>query len=83
MEAQQQRVQQHQLYASQPQYGHGPSIMGTSYAGGYGSQRRRPGGGMGMGVPLLGGLAGGLLLGEALDGDFGGGDFGGGDFGGF
>ncbi|KAL5495373.1 hypothetical protein ACEPAI_836 [Sanghuangporus weigelae] len=47
------------------------------------------GGGMGMGMPILGGLAGGLLLGEAMDGfggdgggDFGGGDGGGGDFGG-
>ncbi|EJD55063.1 hypothetical protein AURDEDRAFT_178889 [Auricularia subglabra TFB-10046 SS5] len=50
------------------------------------------GGGMGMGLPILGGLAGGLLLGSALDagdGGFGGddgggfgGDDGGGDFGG-
>jgi len=96
-EAQRQRIQQmvmarQQLYASQPQYGHGSAIMGAPYGGGYGSHRRRPG----MGLPLLGGLAGGLLLGEAFDndygdygggdyggGDFGGGDFGGGDFGGF
>jgi len=91
MEAQQQRIQQmaiarQQLYASQPQYGHGPMIAGPSYGGGFGSHRRRPGGGMGVGLPLLGGLAGGLLLGEALDNDYGGyggGDFGGGDFGGF
>ena len=90
MEAQRQRVQQmimarQQLYANQPQQGHGPMIVGSQYGGGYGSHRRRPGGGMGMGLPLLGGLAGGLLLGEALDndyGDYGGGDFGGGDFGG-
>ena len=78
MEAQRQRVQEmmlarQQLYANQPQHGHGPMIGGSSsrYGGGYGSHRR-PGGGMGMGLPLLGGLAGGLLLGEALDGDFGG-----------
>ncbi|PBL01200.1 hypothetical protein ARMGADRAFT_415668 [Armillaria gallica] len=57
--------------------------------------QRRQGGGMGgmggMALPLVGGLAGGLLLGDLLDGgfndhnDFGGGDdyngdFGGGDF---
>ena len=83
MEAYQQRVQQEhlarqQFYASQPQY--------VSGYGGYGSRRR--GGGGGIGLPLLGGLAGGLLLGDLLDGGFGdggfgGGDFGGGDFGGF
>lgn len=60
--------------------------------------QRRQGGGMGgmggMALPLVGGLAGGLLLGDLLDGGFndhddfggndfgGGGDFGGGDFGG-
>jgi len=89
MEAQRQHIQQmvmarQQLYGNQPQHGHGNGFMsgGPQYGGGYGSNRRRPGGGMGMGLPLLGGLAGGLLLGEALDGDFGGGDFGGGDFGG-
>jgi len=81
-EAQRQRVQQmimarQQLYANQPQHGHGPAIMGS----GYGSHRRRQGGGMGMGLPLLGGLAGGMLLSEAFDNDCG--DFGGGDFGGF
>ena len=85
MEAQRQRTQQmimarQQLYASQPQYGHGPMIGGPQFYGG--THRRRPGGGMGMGLPLLGGLAGGLLLGEAFDNDYGGGDFGGGDFGG-
>ena len=90
MEAQRQHIQQmmiarQQHYVNQPQHGHGPMFGGPQYGGGYGSygsNRRRPGGGMGMGLPLLGGLAGGLLLGEALDGDFGGGDFGGGDFGG-
>ena len=80
MEAQRQRMQQNllarqQFYASQPRYGAGYGAYGSS-------NRRRGGGGMGMGLPILGGLAGGMLLGEALDGDFGGGDFGGGDFGG-
>lgn len=95
MEAQQQRIQQmilarQQHYANQPQYGRGPMFGAPQYGGGYGSYgpRRRQGGGMGgIGLPLLGGLAGGLLLGEVFDdfggGDFGGGDFGGGDFGGF
>ena len=85
MEAHQQRVQQmimarQQAYANQPQYGHGPIVMGPSHGGMYGPQRRRQGGGMGMGLPLLGGLAGGLLLGDLLDDGFGGGGFG--DFGG-
>lgn len=92
MEAERQHLQQmmmarQQLYHNQPQYGHGPMIVGPSH-GGYGSNRRRQGGGMGggmggMALPLLGGLAGGLLLGDLLDDGFGGGDFGGGDFGGF
>ena len=91
MEAQRQRIQQtmmarQQLYGNQPQYGHGPMPGGSRFGGGYGSygsNRRRQGGGMGgMGLPILGGLAGGLLLGEALDGGFGDGGFGGGDFGG-
>ncbi|THV05979.1 hypothetical protein K435DRAFT_849432 [Dendrothele bispora CBS 962.96] len=76
------------------QYGHGqpygaPGPYGQQQFG-YGQGGRRPGGGMGgmggMALPLVGGLAGGLLLGEALDGGFdGGGDFdgGGGDFGDF
>lgn len=69
-----------QLYANHPQHGYRPAIVGTPHGGGYGSYRRRPGGGMGL--PLLGGLAGGLLLGEALD--HGGGGFAGGvDFAGF
>ncbi|KAK0456658.1 hypothetical protein EV421DRAFT_1895867 [Armillaria borealis] len=53
------------------------------------SQRRQGGGMGGMALPLVGGLAGGLLLGDLLDGgfndnnNFGGGDSnGGGDFGG-
>ena len=102
MEAERQRIQQmmiarQQLYGNQPQRGPGFMSGGPQYGGGYGSygpDRRRQGGGMGgMALPLLGGLAGGLLLGELLDdgfggggfggGDFGGGDFGGGDFGGF
>ncbi|KIM85120.1 hypothetical protein PILCRDRAFT_348195 [Piloderma croceum F 1598] len=87
---QQQRQQQfagrayvQQMYAS-------PDGAPYQY-GGYGGGRR--GGGMGgMGLPILGGLAGGLLLGDMLGGGFGGdggdfggdgGDFGGGDFGGF
>ena len=32
--------------------------------------------GGGMAMPLMGGLAGGLLLGSMMDGGFGGGDFG-------
>ncbi|EIW86848.1 hypothetical protein CONPUDRAFT_161483 [Coniophora puteana RWD-64-598 SS2] len=48
--------------------------------------RRAGFGGGGMALPLLGGLAGGLLLGDVLDGGFGGGGFdggfGGGGFGG-
>ncbi|EGO05174.1 hypothetical protein SERLA73DRAFT_174140 [Serpula lacrymans var. lacrymans S7.3] len=40
----------------------------------------RGGMGGGMAMPLLGGLAGGLLLGDLLDGGFGGGGFGGGGF---
>lgn len=75
-------------YGSQygPQYGPGPAIVGSPYGGGYGqygNQRRRQGGGLGgIGLPLLGGIAGGLLLGDLLDDGFGGGGFGGGDFGG-
>jgi hypothetical protein len=61
--------------------------IGGGYPGGLGGGRRRGFGGGGMALPLIGGLAGGFLLGEALDagdfgGGFGGGDFGGGDFGG-
>ncbi|KAK7468746.1 hypothetical protein VKT23_003249 [Stygiomarasmius scandens] len=85
----------------QPQYGYGPPPGQYGYGApgpygqqqfGYGRGGRGPGGGMGMGgmaLPLVGGMAGGLLLGEALsnDGGFdggGGGDFdGGGDFGDF
>jgi len=52
------------------------------HGGGYESHRRRPGGGTGMGLPLVGGLAGGVLLGQAFDNNCGGG-FGGGDSGGF
>ncbi|TDL28596.1 hypothetical protein BD410DRAFT_893577 [Rickenella mellea] len=78
----------HQGY---PQPGYYPQQYG---APAFAPPQRRAGfGGGGFGVPLLGGLAGGLLLGEAFDGfggdggdggGFGGdgGDFGGGDFGG-
>ncbi|KAJ8594853.1 hypothetical protein M405DRAFT_729170 [Rhizopogon salebrosus TDB-379] len=59
------------------QYGPPP---GDPYA--YNSRRQGRSGFGGMGLPLLGGLAGGLLLGDMLDGGFGGGGFGGGDFGG-
>jgi len=56
------------------------SLGGFGGMGGMGG--RRGGRGMGMGLPLLGGMAGGLILGEMLDGGLGGGGFGGGDFGG-
>ncbi|KAF7306801.1 C2H2-type domain-containing protein [Mycena indigotica] len=66
----QQQYQQQQPYGGQPQYAYGPP-----------QQQQRSGfGGGGMALPLLGGLAGGLLIGEAMDGF--GGDDGGGDFGG-
>ncbi|KAF7339580.1 hypothetical protein MSAN_02172500 [Mycena sanguinolenta] len=65
---QQQMYAQQQMYPQQPQYGYAPP-----------QQQRSGFGGGGMAMPLLGGLAGGLLLGEALDG-FGGDD--GGGFGG-
>ena len=92
MEAQRQYMQmmiaRQRLYGNRPQFGHGNGFMpgGPQYGGRYGSYGT-PGGDMGMGLPLLGGLAGGLLLGDVLnnysgDGDFSGGDFGGGNFGG-
>ncbi|KAL1670434.1 hypothetical protein GGF50DRAFT_109409 [Schizophyllum commune] len=76
--------------------GHGPGHHGHQGFGGggmggggpmfvqQGRPHRRMGGGMGgMGMPLMGGMAGGLLLGEMLDGpDHYGGGFGGGDYGG-
>ncbi|KAL1707394.1 hypothetical protein EV121DRAFT_288639 [Schizophyllum commune] len=75
--------------------GHGPGHHGHQGLGGgmggggpmfvqQGRPHRRMGGGMGgMGMPLMGGMAGGLLLGEMLDGpDHYGGGFGGGDYGG-
>lgn len=82
--------QQAQFYAQNPQYANQSGYAAPVYA----PPRRSGFGGGGIGLPLLGGLAGGLLLGEAIDGfggddgfgdgggDFGGGDFGGGDFGG-
>ncbi|KIK70829.1 hypothetical protein GYMLUDRAFT_66044 [Collybiopsis luxurians FD-317 M1] len=97
-------AQQQAYYAQQAQYGPPPQQYGApygQYGGGYGPGPGYPGqygpaprsgglGGGGLALPLIGGLAGGLLLGEALGGadfggdggDFGGGDFGGGDFGG-
>ncbi|KAG9016621.1 hypothetical protein FRB90_002782 [Tulasnella sp. 427] len=83
---QQQNQQQQQYYAMNGPLGRAGYQYGSAYPPPPGMYGRRAGGGMGMGLPLLGGLAGGLLLGEALDGDFGGGGFdggfGGGDFGG-
>ncbi|KAF4573055.1 hypothetical protein EYR36_007565 [Pleurotus pulmonarius] len=88
--------QQRAMYNSFPPRGYQPMYAAPpgpfmQQPFGY-SQRRRGFGGGGIGLPLIGGLAGGLLLGELLDndhGDFGGGDFdgggfdgGGGDFGG-
>ncbi|KAG2159713.1 uncharacterized protein EDB93DRAFT_1237008 [Suillus bovinus] len=67
-------------YSGRSQYG--PPV-GDPYAyneGPYGRRSRRGGFGGGMALPLLGGLAGGLLLGDMLDGGFGGGGFGGGGF---
>ena len=83
---QQMLIARQQPHSNQPQHGHGFISGGPQYDGGHGSYGT-PGGGTGMGLPLLGGLAGGLLLGDALNnysgsGDFGGGDFDGGDFGG-
>ncbi|KAK7059102.1 hypothetical protein VNI00_001727 [Paramarasmius palmivorus] len=77
---------------AQPQYGapYGPSPYGYGAQPGMGmaGQRRGGMGGGGMALPLLGGMAGGLLLGNALDGfdhdhgydDYGGGGFDGGGF---
>ncbi|KAG8743591.1 hypothetical protein FRC10_011738 [Ceratobasidium sp. 414] len=73
---QQDRYGQSPLYGSQNVYGHSRyPPPGMAYGG------RRQGGG-GMALPLMGGLAGGLLLGEMFDDDgFGGlGDMGGMDF---
>ena len=58
-----------------------PYAYGSRYGStGFGSGRM--GGGFGgMGLPLLGGLAGGFLLGEALDDNNYGGGWGGGGFG--
>lgn len=84
-------------YSSRPMYGPpagNPYSMTGGY--GYGGYGRPLGGGMGgmggmggfggggMALPLLGGMAGGLLLGDMLDGGFGGGGLDGGyDDGGF
>ena len=83
---QQMLIARQQPHGNQPQHGHGFISGGPQYDGGHGSYGTT-GGGTGMGLPLLGGLAGGLLLGDALNNysggeDFGRGDFGGGDFGG-
>ncbi|QRV85988.1 hypothetical protein RhiJN_14006 [Ceratobasidium sp. AG-Ba] len=72
---QQARYGQGPLYGPQNAYGHGRyPPPGMAYGG-----RRRGGGGMAL--PLMGGLAGGLLLGEMFDGDGYGGGYG--DGGGF
>lgn len=59
-----------------PMYGRGaPMMYGRPGGGMYGPPGMaygRRGGGMGMGAPLLGGLAGGMLLGGALGGMDGG-----------
>jgi hypothetical protein len=91
---QQQAYAQQQAQIAQGNYIGSPSPYG--YGNPYTQQMGGRRGGGGMALPLIGGLAGGLLLGEAIDGfdggdyggdfgggDFGGGDFGGGDFGGF
>ncbi|KAJ4485961.1 hypothetical protein J3R30DRAFT_3655257 [Lentinula aciculospora] len=87
----QQRLAQQQAYYSQAQYAPAPQQYGSrygGYGGGYGSgmggmtSGRRTGGMGGMALPLIGGMAGGLLLGEVLDGGFGGGGFDNGGFGG-
>ncbi|KZT30694.1 hypothetical protein NEOLEDRAFT_28796 [Neolentinus lepideus HHB14362 ss-1] len=73
-------------YSSRPVYGPpagNPYAMNGGYGyPGYGSGIGRRGGfgGGGMALPLLGGLAGGLLLGDIIDDGFGGGGFGGGGF---
>jgi len=82
----QEQQRQQQMYAQQQaQYG-GPQYAPQPYGYAPPQQQRSGFGGGGMAMPLLGGLAGGLLLGEALDGfggdDGGGGDGGGGDGGG-
>ena len=86
MEALLQDIQQMVISRQQPQHGHGFMSGSPQYGSGHGSYGT-PGGDTGMGLPLLGGFAGGLLLGDALNnysggGDFSGGDFGGSDFGG-
>ena len=66
MEAQRQRAQE-LIQARQELYA---STTGSPCGEGEPPFRRRPGGGMGMGLPLLGGIATGMIL-----GDFGGGIF--------
>ncbi|KAJ7487458.1 hypothetical protein B0H11DRAFT_2013431 [Mycena galericulata] len=88
----QRQQQQQQMYAQQQaqyqqQYGPQYQPQYQPQPGYAAPQQQRTGfGGGGMALPLLGGLAGGLLLGDVLDGGFGGdgGDDGGdgGDFGG-
>ncbi|TFL02604.1 hypothetical protein BDV98DRAFT_434283 [Pterulicium gracile] len=87
---QQQRMQalqhQRQMYGHQGMgmygrpYGAPPMMMGGGpmMMGG----RRRGMGGGGMGMPLMGGLAGGMLLGAGMNEMMDGGDCGGGDMGG-
>ncbi|KAG1757719.1 hypothetical protein EDB19DRAFT_1658672 [Suillus lakei] len=67
-------------YAYDNRYGGGGFGGGGFGGGGFGGRRNgRSGfGSGGMALPLLGGLAGGLLLGDMLDGGFGGGGFDGG-----
>ncbi|KAH9486608.1 hypothetical protein JR316_0000673 [Psilocybe cubensis] len=81
----QMQQQQQQMYG-QSRYG-GPQFAAPTYAypqARYGTGMGRRGGMGGMALPLMGGMAGGLLLGDMLDNDFGGGGWGdgGGDWGG-
>ncbi|PPQ67072.1 hypothetical protein CVT25_005673 [Psilocybe cyanescens] len=80
----QMQQQQQQMYGGQSRYG-AQQFPAPQYAypqsryGGMGMGMGGRRGGMGgMGLPLMGGMAGGLLLGDMLDNDFGGGGWGGG-----
>ncbi|KAG9001074.1 hypothetical protein FRB94_007135 [Tulasnella sp. JGI-2019a] len=79
-----QRANQQMQYPNSPlytNYGYRNQPVYPVPQAAYGRQRTGFGGG-GMGIPLLGGLAGGLLLGDLIGGGFDGGDGGFGDGGG-
>ncbi|EIN14081.1 hypothetical protein PUNSTDRAFT_140459 [Punctularia strigosozonata HHB-11173 SS5] len=85
----QQYMQQRQQYQSQDgnRYGRTSGLAygpppGNPYSNPYYGRNRSGLSGGNLALPLLGGMAGGLLLGDMLDGGFGGGGFGGGGFGG-